>query len=149
MSAFQVSPNHIGAIVRWYLDACPDHLRAQWRQMRPNRTDAADMMSALAFECWRSVRYRYPSGPLPGPIAYDDTPVVCDERLRVYNRLSPVEVIKACDCLSYQSCEHPEWESSEAYKLLEAIREAAIGQIPGYSEASWEICDGASLEAVR
>lgn len=148
MSAFQVSPNHIGAIVRWYLDECPDSHRGQWRQMRPNRNDADDMMAALAFECWRSVRYRYPEGPLPGPIAFEDTPVMCDGRLRLYKRLTPVQVIKACDCLNYQSCEHPEWETSEAKRLLDGIREAAISSLPGYSQAEWEICDGAEV-AVR
>lgn len=132
MSAFQVSPNH----------------RIQWRQQRPNMNDSDDMMAALAFECWRSVRYRYPDGPLPGPIAFEDSPVICDGRLRLYKSLTPVQVIKACDCLEYQSCEHPEWEQSEACKLLKAIREAAIGALPGYSEAEWEICDGRA-EAVR
>jgi hypothetical protein len=50
-------------------------------------------------------------------------------------------VIKAADCLDYQSCEHPEWDKSEAKQLLDAIRAAAISKLPGYEEAEWAIDD--------
>ncbi len=144
MSAFQLPAEHLGAIVRFYLTDCPDHLRGQYRNQRPNRVDAAAMLASLAVECHASVRYRYPSGPLPGPITFEDGPVVCDDRLRLYQKLTPVQVIKACDCYCYQSCEHPGWDQSEAKHLIECIREAAIALLPGYEAAAWEICDGAT-----
>lgn len=51
----------------------------------------------------------------------------------------PVQIIKACNCLDYQSCEFDEWKTSEAYALLQTIREEAIQNIPGYNKADWEI----------
>lgn len=143
MSAFQVSPAHIGAILRWYLfDLGPAEWRPRWRDHQPTREDAIDMAAALAFECYRSVRYRYPDGELPGPVAFEDSPVVVDvSNLGVYKQLSAVGVIKACHCLEYQSCEHPEWQSSEAKRLLTDISNTAIGRLPGYEAAAWHIDD--------
>jgi hypothetical protein len=34
------------------------------------------------------------------------------------------EIDSAIDCLDYQSCEHDEWETSEACKLLQQLRVA-------------------------
>lgn len=143
MSAYQVSPNHLGALVRWYLS---DHGRGigqaflpYWRGHQPNHNDADDMLACLAEECYRSVRYRYPTGPLPGLIAFPDGPVVCQGPLSQYPLLSPVEVLKAVHGLEYQSCEHPEWEQSEAYRLLRNIERTAMCALPGYEEAAWSL----------
>ena len=152
MSAFQVSPNHIGAILRWYLfdGGVQLHYRAAWREKRhPDTDDAMDMAACLAFECWRSVNHRYPNaqeehGCLPGPEEYDSTPVMVDtSNLGVYRKLTAIEAIKACHCLAYQSCEHDEWDKSEAKKLLDDIVESTIPTIPGYNEAPWHIDDRA------
>jgi hypothetical protein len=37
---------------------------------------------------------------------------------------TPREIDEAIDCLDYQSCEHDEWEASEACKLLQQLRVA-------------------------
>ena len=58
-------------------------------------------------------------------------------------RYSAVEVIKACDCFVYQSCEHPGWGKSLAKLIVHAIRERAISELPGYQEADWGIEDPA------
>lgn len=131
MSAFQVSPNHIGALVKWYLTASPDYLRANWRGQRPNRNDADAMMKSLALENAKSVNHRY-QNDLAEPVA-------CQDRLSAYKLLTPVQVIKAVDGLSYQSNEHDEWDKSEARHLLDTIKSAAIAQLPGYREAEWAI----------
>jgi len=102
------------------------------------------MLATLAAECFASVRYRYPAGPLPGPNAASDGPVVCSDRLSTYARLSPVAVLKACSCYEYQSCEHPGWETSEAKRLIDSITQAAIAALPGYQDAAWEITEGAT-----
>lgn len=134
MSAFQVSPTHIGALVRWYLKDCPSHARGSWRHHSAGCTDAEDMINVLALENYRSVAYRYePRHTIDKPDA------VTHVTLSSYPKLEPIAVIKACDCLDYQSCEHPEWETSDAYHLLNAIRHAAISRIHGYDDAAWEI----------
>ena len=49
-----------------------------------------------------------------------------------------VEALKALDCYEYQSCEHPEWETSEAFEFCRAMRNLLIGCLPGYDAAQWE-----------
>lgn len=143
MSAFQVSPNHIGAIVRWYLE------NARYLGSQDER-EPAKLMALLAAECNKSVRYRYSDADeLPGYAGRTGrAPAVCDPQLDRYQQLTPVQVIKAVDCLEYQSCEHPTWETSAACRLLTRIRSEAIGQLPGYAEAEWHIGD-AAIKAVR
>lgn len=148
MSAYQVSPYHIGAIVRWYLDDCPTYSLRNWRGHTANGTDAGDMMGALALECFKSVSYRYPAEDgqpldLPGPIAFKDRPVECPHTLSAYQRLTPVQVIKAIHGYIYQACEHPEWEQSEARRLVQQIESCALRVLPGYEEAEWEITEPA------
>lgn len=53
--------------------------------------------------------------------------------------LDPVQVLKAINCYEYQSCEHPDWEDSEANRFCESLRNTAIHVLPGYEEADWEI----------
>jgi hypothetical protein len=53
---------------------------------------------------------------------------------------SEAQIVMAADCLDYQSCEHPEWENSEAYKLLEAIKgNRLVDDIAGSEHAVWHI----------
>jgi hypothetical protein len=51
--------------------------------------------------------------------------------------IDPVQVLKSCDCLEYQSCEHDGWEASEAKAFLEALRGSAWRSLPGYEKAAW------------
>lgn len=57
----------------------------------------------------------------------------------LHKQYTPVEIIKACDCYSYQSCETMDWEETEAYAIVNALRKRAIDSLPGYDEAAWEI----------
>ena len=52
--------------------------------------------------------------------------------------LSHADVIRACDCLDYQSCEHDGWERSEAYAILQAIRNRAVDGLSHCSRV-WEL----------
>jgi hypothetical protein len=133
MSAFIVGDNHIGAILRWYLMESHPAYRPQWRGLEPTAREAASMFTALARENWRSVSYRY------GYVRRSEPTPVDDLQLTRFAELTPVEVIKACDCLNYQSCEHPTYEQSEAKRLINAIKSAAIGALPGYRAAAWEV----------
>jgi hypothetical protein len=128
MSAFIVNPNHISALVRWACRArvCVYYGNPSRRLDIPgNEQEACDILLA---ENVKSYNYRY-----------DET----IEETMVYDAfatsLRPIDVIKACHCLEYQSCEHPEWESSTAKAIVTAIEGTATRALPGYDDAPWEI----------
>jgi hypothetical protein len=127
MSAFIVNDNHISALVRW---ACRDNLRYYRRNadgvgVAGNEQRIAQL---LLDENIKSVNHRY-NETTEQAIVYD----------AFATNLLPIEVIKACHCLAYQSCEHDGWEASEAKCILDSIEAAAIRRLPGYDAAKWEI----------
>jgi hypothetical protein len=120
MSAYVVSKAHI--------DAMLSSMSPYTRSRNGNNMNAIGQK--LVNQNYRSVNYRYHE---------HDEPEVYRFKLRM--PLKPVEVIKACDCYAYQSCETPDWEDTEAYKICRQIREDAIHRLPGYEEAPWGIDD--------
>lgn len=137
MSAWQVTPDHICALIKFALSARPGD-RPRWRDHEMTEADAREVFNALATENARSVAYRY-NEPAEAVTAWQNTsfPV---------RTLTPVECLKSIACLDYQSCEHPEWEQSEAKKFLTSLTWTAIVQLDGYSAAPWGI-HGAQLSA--
>lgn len=147
MSAFVVDKKHIDVLVRAaisksYHDELRYYHEGTWREVNHERADEVGQM--LWDANVRSVSYRYPHDSLeslPGrvdspwlkPYSYDfQAPVV-----------TAVEVLKAIACFDYQSCEHPDWEASEAYSFCEGLRHHAINSLPGYDAAPWEWQDAA------
>ena len=129
MSAFICSDKHINSIVRF---ACKNNIAVYYgnptrRWAVPGEEQKTSV--ALHTENVNSVNYRYQSSHPVDGIQYD--PFVSD--------LRPIEVIKACDCLAYQSCEHAEWDTSLANALLKEIQRKAVTLLPGYESARWEI----------
>jgi hypothetical protein len=135
---------------------------AGWRKLDelatgedPERFSPSQFGQLLLSENVKSVSHRYSE---PGRETYygaevagemEDTP---DEELpgpcdRFYlapylytdpgYTLTPGELFAAIDCLDYQSCEHPGWRTSEAFALLEALRNAAGRMVDGYAKAPW------------
>lgn len=110
-------------------------------------TDQAELATRFAnilyHENIRSVSFRYSDEPyetLPGPI---EKPVMItvnnrDLANRKYLDLSPVALLKMCDCLEYQSCETPTWDDTIAYRVLLHLRKAAVHALPGYDNAPWD-----------
>lgn len=159
MSAYIVEKKHIlylveaatdrrigvphGGCFSWYHREVPA-LRhtARRRELHCGDYDrAAEVANMLWCENIKSVSHRYPnesSGTLPGPRN-------CGFVIEPHNFSSfttdfdPIQVIKACHCYEYQSCEHPEWETSEAYCFIESLKSAAVRQLPGYESAAWGI----------
>jgi len=85
----------------------------------------------------KSVCQRYQDTEnLPGPAGenYTITPKDFSHPIQYPN---PVQVLKARDCYIYQTCEHSEWEGSEAYAFICALTNRAIKALPGYDEAEW------------
>lgn len=86
----------------------------------------------------KSVQARYPRdavSELPGPVDCSFLyPKQGEPRFDIFE---PVQVIKACDCYGYQSCEHQEWATSEAKAYIDALRCHAWSALDGYDEARW------------
>lgn len=122
MSAFICNHHHINAIVSFGV-----------MQRVFARADAQDVAQMLLTENAKSVDARYGAGQA----AEFGVPLTI--RFREVHGLSPVQIIKACQCLAYQSCEHREWEASKARLTIDAISKAAIRALPGYSDAAWEL----------
>jgi len=132
MSAWVVSRNHIWALVETLRWDC-------WGGV--NQEDLDKFGQLLWDENIRSVVYRYPDcnlDALPGPID-------CDYKYGKHGfgfdkrKYTPVEILKACDCYEYQSCEHPGWRESEAHQIIERIRDSATSKLDGYEDAPWVI----------
>jgi hypothetical protein len=74
-------------------------------------------------ECLRSVAFRYPSdgdGDRPGPMGFRDADV---ERYQWQETaiLTGGALAKTVGCYDYQSCEHPEYSLSAAYRLVREL----------------------------
>lgn len=144
MSAYIVSENHIIYLVAAALSRRINrgsHGKFTWWNNEAKEISQYDPEGAAAFatELWqenvKSVNYRYPNDPAPIDL-FTITPNKLDDMLNAWD-FEPVQVLKAISCLDYQSCEHPEWETSNAHAFLEGLKNAAIASLAGYSEAAW------------
>jgi len=149
MSAFVVNKGHIDAMLRAGMAYNRgDHLRwfvphetvsKRWRQLELGNADTVGQM--LIDECVRSVGHCYDSTDLtdlPGPVnAYWVLPYTFRRNLYV-GAPTPVETLKLVRCYEYQSCEHGEWEKSEAKSFCDALTGSCINSLPGYEDAPWE-----------
>lgn len=93
----------------------------------------------------RSVGARYPNEGIDDLPGFDDKPdrieiTGYDMARPAYLRLKPVDILKMCDCLEYQSCETDDYRKTLGFKLLNKIRSAAICDLPGYEDAPWDFC---------
>lgn len=132
MSAFMVSKRHIDYLITAGLDFANGYGPLRWgkdHRRELTRETASETGAILWAENRASVNYRYDENKAANPYEYSRYP----------GRIDPVQVLKAISCLEYQSCEHPEWEASEAKSFCEALRRRTIGFLPGFEDAAWEI----------
>jgi hypothetical protein len=100
---------------------------------------AQELGELLIMENVASVQYRYDDHDI------DDLPgaktSAVDYRFtrQWYGKTTPVQLIKAAHCYTYQSCEHPGWETSPAKAFIDDLIDSAIHAIPGYDSAAWDI----------
>jgi hypothetical protein len=139
MSAFIVGHDHIDALLTYAVDRRTSYWTGKAR-IDITRATAEEIGRILLMENELSVRHRYPDdapGDLPGTIG---------ENAETYKfrpfmaRLTPVVILKACNCFDYQACEHDGYRASMAWKIVDAIRHQAINDLPGYDGADgWDI----------
>lgn len=147
MSAYIVNKSHIlflvqamtsntiqqhGLTFRWYHGG-------EGKQLNYGEdSNAADIANLLWRENIKSVSARYPnesSETLPGPLEHET--ITARDFRHTFDSINPVQVLKACDCLEYQSCEHDGWIESEAHTILNRLRRDAIHALHGYDDAEW------------
>lgn len=147
MSAFVVSRQHIEVLTNALLDYGIVPVGEDWQETE----------ITLGQELWNeniaSVLSRYPDCTI------DDMPGPCDETF-AYERAPAAHILpylrdgwallslKRCYC--YQSCEHPGWETSRAYRLMELLEECVrtalcldpkrgLSSYPEWSKTPWGI----------
>lgn len=102
-------------------------------EVRDYDETADETVAMLWRENVASLLYRYPEsepGFMVKPEA--DPPTYKAPHL---GHVPPVLVLKALDCLEYQSCEHPGWQNSCARAFVERLRSQSIHDLPGYDDA--------------
>lgn len=139
MSAYICNPEHFAALAAFAAQERDSRAIQEWRSGNPIET-ARMVAVGLAKENIRSVCHRYPdsakSGDLPGPIMpINDLVQKAADLAEKYffqtDRLGPIDIIKMCDGLAYQSCETDDWHTTPAYRQLDRIRSAATRKLPG------------------
>lgn len=127
MSAFIVSDKLLNVILTM---AVVKNASYYWKpnNMRVDisRKNASEIGQKLLDENFRSVNYRYRENDKAERFEY---------RAVRSDDYSAVDVLKAINCLDYQSCETDDWSESEAWAILDGIKDTMIRNLPGY-EAS-------------
>lgn len=129
MSAFNVNEYHISQLIKYGAHRGVG-MCYQGKFDRKIEGNEQLLLGMLVKTNDDSVNHRYE----------ENVPSMPGEYIPDYNRiLTAVQVIKACECFDYQSCEIDNYESTDAAKTIDAIRKRAISALPGYNEAEWEI----------
>lgn len=124
MSAWIVSRDHLDLLLTAAL---------AWDITPPGEADETGRM--LWKENLVSVAYRYPydrDGDRPGPIDFRDRHVGTYRFQPYPGPVDPEVVAAAGASLAYQSCEHPDWTSSTAYRWTNQLREQATARVAAY-----------------
>ena len=152
MSAYVVNRNHILYLVEasvawpeafspvWIWDVNPETGTYQHETLeRLDFKQAVRVAQMLWDENIKSVKARYPGSgdDLPGPIGEDFKITKRDFSKAAFRKFDPVQVLKACDCYVYQSCEHNGWLDSEARAFIDVLIHRTIGHLQGYEDAIW------------
>lgn len=147
MSAYIVSEDHINVIVSYFVDH--RHGEGLWHKLN-DRYDSLTMENApaVAYELYRenvrSVNGRYNDTNSDEMYQFKYLPHVKD----VYTE---AEIAGALDGLEYQSCESDDYQTTEAYGLLNAMRKNLLSRIASRElgdETVWSIDEVKPAEKV-
>jgi hypothetical protein len=146
VSAYIVDRDHILYLIVAALSVSEDRNGfrwfhgGEWKQIGLGELEAqAEAANMLWRENIKSVSARYPnesSATLPGPIG-ENFVIQTGDCSCWLRPVDLAQVFKACDCYVYQTCEHDDWEKSESFAFITAIRRDAWHKLPGYDAAEW------------
>lgn len=125
MSAWIVSKAHIDVLVYGLIT---------FELLNEEKADTCGQM--LVDECVKSVSALYPRDTpedLPGPA---DNYYLKPYRFeRPTKDLISIAIAKAVACFKYQSCEHDEWETSNAKKVMDILEVTIAERYPNYENS--------------
>lgn len=125
MSAFLCGQEHINALVNWANRRSPYGGMSLVQRLEVTPQELGEL---LYNENVRSLQARY--GNDHDSYKY---------KFRQAYNVTPVQILKACSCYDYQACESEDYETTNAAKVIDQIRQSAIAALPGYDDAQWEI----------
>ncbi len=131
MSAWIVYPDHVNYLVACALDLAPDGFLTfgNGKLLTPHTRDEVGQL--LMDENVRSVRYHYDRDTfdeLPGPV---DKAGIRDYRhIALEVTVDPIVLLKQIDCYEYQTCECPDWLTTDAYAFCQVVRTLAETKLP-------------------
>jgi len=129
MSAFIVNNEHIHALVTAAKQSRDFRFYYKENLYYVNDLKECDFIGQMLLnENYRSVNFRY-SEEIKAP----------NYEFEYSIGFSPIEIIKACHCFNYQSCETDDYYDSLSYKFIKTLIETMIMILPGYNNADWEI----------
>lgn len=135
MSAYVVSQAHIHAIVNFaYIKFRRDPVLYPPSGFRPSVdcTQATELGQILLDQNVRSVDYRYNEKHEPETFTH-----------RLSTTVVSLEQFFSCiACLEYQSCESNDWPETQAFHILQGLKDKAIRLLPGYDKTKWSLDDG-------
>lgn len=128
MSAFIVNDYHINALTSF---AVWQEVSFYWKAQRYvfNHDTAHFLAGVLYSENVRSVNHRYNERTRRQGFNYKRVSII---------HLEAEDIIGACDCLRYQSCETSNYDRTLARAATNAIREAAVNMLVDGSR-TWEL----------
>lgn len=145
--------NHYGGGLRWWArpitdsdedggQALRDELRRELK-ISAHPFEVQFVMDMLVTENMRSIMARYPDTVSPsGEPIIDNMPGLIGadwtySATRSVREATWVDVLKACSCYAYQTCETPDWPQTEAYQFIDALRHKAVANLAGYDDSPW------------
>jgi hypothetical protein len=144
MSAFFVSIHHIDVIVSAAIDV--GAYSGPPRIERVTRERATLVGAMLLRENLRSMLARYPR--IAGTDEAEGYQATIDAYLhRYYPGVRPSAAAHAVSCYDYQSCEHPEYDRSQARAFVNSMRQELLRKLPGIDSESWGIDSLAQAQA--
>ena len=136
MSAYIVNDDHINVLVSYFVEY--RSMYQLWCKIGGEFTYlTADNAKLLAYQLHkeniRSVNSRYSETSSDEMYEFE----YIEQAKQSY---TTAEIAKAIDGLEYQSCEHDDWDGSDAKLNLNQMRKHLLSSLEGYEEANtWSI----------
>ena len=150
MSAYLVEPQHITEIVKWASNPQQGNLSHVYNQITKKEIDcdAESLIEILSLANIQSLVARYGE---QAEVEYEGYVDKCKSILKYSTdgaSFSLLTGVGSCDlkaediynmvrCLEYQSCEVHDWVHTDAYWLLNAIRDMAGSKMSKDAEVQW------------
>lgn len=133
MSAFIVSEKHLQTLINWAM-VQDVYFYFNGHRYEATHTEEAELLLTVLYrQNVRSVDERYSEKNTIESLKVK--PMGAGK----IGKVSPVQILKACDCYDYQACETDDYRQTFAADIINRIRSHAIGMLPGYDDAKWEI----------